>query len=201
MAATVYSLPTSLRTVGNYVWGYRNNVVVSPSPLTAEAKTLEIPGFRWLVDITYRVLTKEESADLKALLVKLRGRANRLQLFDFGTPAPRGTLRGTPVLSSAILYGDDQFQCTAGTGMTVKKGDMFGLYSGQLVMAVEDATESGGHITVHFGPPARAGVANGTAVTWDAPTANFVPVDDTVRWPVAPGERIEDFTMSFMEIW
>lgn len=201
MSATVYTLPAALQAAAGFSFGYQNTVIVSPSPHTGRARTLEIPGWRWVAELYYSTLTADESGELKALLVKLRGGANRLSLFEFGNPVPRGTLRGSPVLAAPIAYGDESMSVTCGSGMTIRKGDMLGLTSGQLVMALDDATAAPTTLTVPFGPPARAAVAGGQAVTWNQPTANFVPLDNEIKWSIDSANRVQDVRLTFMEIY
>lgn len=203
MSAEILTLPAVLQQASAFSWGYMNSVQVNTSPSGANSRTHELPGFRWVCELTYAALTAAEAAELRVLLVKLRGQANRLKLFDFGHPTPSGTIAGTtPTLSAGIAYGGDTARVSAVSGKTVKKGDYF-LFdqTGQVVMALEDATSAGSYCEFDFGPPARAAVTSGTSVIIDRPSALFIPQDSRVLWGYDPANQIRDFRMSFVEIW
>ena len=202
MAATILTLPTILQAAAGFSWGFQNTVLVTTSPHAGNSHTYEVPGWRWVANMEYNILTLEESAKLKALLVKMRGQANRLKLFDFGTPVPRGTLRGTPTLVEAIEQGDTTMVIDAPAGKTVKEGDYLLIEeTGQVVMVVDDAAEAGGERSINFGPPARADATEGSDIGWDRPSCLFIPTDSRMMWPVESAGRIKDFRIQLMEIY
>jgi hypothetical protein len=148
------------------------------------------------------------AADFKILVMQLRGKVNRLALWDLGRPAPLGTLRGTLTLSALVAVGATSMTITGGVGQantTLKKGDMLGLGTGttqQLVMVMADATANvSGVITVTTEPPLRNGFAAASAVTWDKPCALFRLTASKNGWRYSPGIMVDGMSMDLIEDW
>ena len=88
---------------------------------------------------------------------------------------------GAPFVRSDMAQGANAGTVQTLAGKTVRAGDMLGLgvpgASGyQLVRIMADATANGaGLLSIEFQPRVRASsISQGTAVTWAAPTANFM---------------------------
>ncbi|MCW7541880.1 hypothetical protein OOT46_29205 [Aquabacterium sp. A7-Y] len=176
------------------------NERVHTSPYTQGEQVIDLLGERWHVEMTLAERRPEHGAALEAFFARLRGSAHQIRLWHFRRPVPRGTLRGSPVLGTAVAQGaavvtiDD-----AGAGATLLEGDLIGL-SGQLLMVAEDAVaNAAGEMTVHVSNRLRAAVASGTAVIWDRPTTEF-----RLMSPAAPGYRpraAEAMELEFREHW
>ncbi len=178
-------------------WMLKPFVIINPGMLSSAARTRAIAGPVWWCAMSLGEAFPADQAEREAFFAQVRGAENRARFWHFKRPVPRGTLRGSPTLSSTVAAGATSATCSAATGATLLKGDMLGLgANGQLVMVVADAAESGGTVTFSFAPPARASVASGTAVVWDAPTALMMMHQEGVALPYrgndqAPGLDIE----------
>ena len=166
---------------------------------------------RWLLSIQSPEAVDAAAMDLwRQLIVKLRGRVNFLAAWDKGRPAPRGTMRGTMLLSGAIVKGATTLTIDAGAGQagtTLLAGDWLQIGSaltGQLVMVVDDATANGaGVIVVNFEHPIRlqAGYAGSTAITWDKALGHYKLTSESAMWVMDGGLKQGGAAADFMEQW
>lgn len=158
--------------------------------------TRALPGMRWVVQIQFPpvgVAYLAQRRKLEALLMSLRGGANRLLLWHLLTPTPLGTLSGTPTVNGTALAGASTLNITGAPGLTLLRGDRIAFGSGgQRVMVTEDASLNG---AVVFEPQLRADVTSGTAVVWNKPTSRYVLRQPMNEFPaqktVLPGFSIE----------
>ncbi len=192
---TTIAYPTSgLFVPQAWDWGMRANVFMSTSPYSGDVQTVEVPGARWLCSLTYAPKSDAHQAEIEAFWARVRGPVNRVALWHMKRPAPRGTLRGTPTLASAVAQFATTLPITAGAGETLLAGDMVGV-GGQLHMVTADATAAAGVITAQVSPPVRAARASGAAVTWDRPTALFITTAPEYRAQhtakVSPGMTVD----------
>jgi hypothetical protein len=174
------------------------SVIVFPSSLKVESSTwsqtrldlafdsvfgsqgVEVSPPLWDVVISSPEMLEQESGEWQALLMKLRGQTNQLELWNHGRSTPRGTMRGTMTLNIAAAQGDVVLSIIAATEATktLKAGDLLGIGSAstkQVVMIMADATADGtGVISVDVEPPA--------AVTWNKPTILFRRKQSQATW-------------------
>lgn len=127
---------------------------------------------------------------IEAFFDRLKGAANRILLPNLRVVANLGTMRGTPVLSAAVAQLANMLPITTTPGATAVPGDMVGC-GGQLFRVLAPAVADGaGAMTLEVGPRVRAagGIASGSAVTWNRPTAPFrvISAGPAVDWH--PGE-------------
>lgn len=159
--------------------------------------TRSLPGMRWVATLKFPedvVAYLADRRQLEALLMRLRGGANRLLLWHLLTPAPLGTMRGSPTLSATVAAGATSCSIS-GTG-TLLRGDRIGLGSGgQRVMVTADATLPG---AVSFEPAARAAVASGSAVVWDKPTTKYVLRNPQNMFP-SRADKLPGFSVELVE--
>jgi hypothetical protein len=64
------------------------------------AQAVEVGSPLWSTTITSSLKRPEL---WQAVMMQLRGRTNQLQLWNFGHPVPKGTMRGTMTASSASM--------------------------------------------------------------------------------------------------
>jgi len=174
------------------------NTQVFSSPLTQSVSTVEIPGARWKAQFRLADFEEADATLVQVMLMQLRGRVNRLALYNLARPLPRGTIAGTPLVNGASQTGTSLAidGCTVGT--TLKKGDFFSV-NGELKMATADSTVNGsGQMTLTFEPPLRAAPDDNDAITTTRPTALFMLESDEQMWSTKPGVRT-DFTISLIE--
>lgn len=195
---TTISFPAISRLPREFSFGVVWNTQVFSSPLTQSVSTVEIPGARWKMQFRLANFEEADAALVQVMLMQLRGRVNRLALYNLARRTPRGTLAGTPLVAGASQTGASLAidGCTAGT--TLLKGDMFAV-NGELKMVCADATADGsGTMTVTFEPPLRSSPADNAPITTSQPTALFMLESDEQMWSTKPGVR-SDFTISLIE--
>lgn len=165
--------------------------MVETSDITGHESARLLGPPRWRASIASPgAAVPADQADLwQSLQLRMRGKVNRLALWDVMRPVPKGTLRGSPLLFSDAAAGATSMQM-ADFG-SVAAGDWLGLGSGigtsQLVQVVESAVSVGGLLTVTFEPPLRRAYPTGTAVRWDRPVAYYRLTQETANWRYLPG--------------
>jgi hypothetical protein len=172
----------------------RGSVLVSVSPLTGSVSTLEIPGARWVFRLGYDPAYFGEQAEREALWSAVRGQANRLALYHFARPAPRGTMRGSPTLGATAAAGATTINIS-GSG-TLLAGDMLGI-GGQLVQVVANTSSLS---STQIQPAIRTSRSGGTPVVWDKPTSTFLLMTPGVSVPYGPALG-DAFEVELMEAW
>lgn len=137
------------------------------SPLDGSTEAVEFPGARWALSLTLPQRRAIHGGEAEAFFGRLAGGVERVRIWHFLRPQPRGTMRGTPTLAAAAVRGDLTLQINT-TG-TLKAGDLFKV-GGQVCMAFQDCAPVGGVLTVQLVQRVRSALANGAAVLWDKPT-------------------------------
>ena len=166
------------------------------------AQAVEGSAPLWSTTITSSLKRPEQ---WQALMMQLRGRTNQVALWNFGRPAPKGTMRGT-MTAGATVQGATSMTITASgqASRTLLAGDFLGVGSGltqQVVMLTADATSNAsGVITVSFEPALRNALSAGASVTWDKPKALFRRTESKAGWDYEPG-TVKPMTISFIEDW
>lgn len=199
---TTYAYPdTAPFRPQSFVAGLKSSVLVSTSPLNGSVQTVELLGDRWTFALDYAPHTLADQSALEGFWNRIRGRANRVQIWHMGRAAPRGTMRGSPTLSGSHARGALTLSITTTAGATLLAGDLIGINS-QIVQAAADATADGaGTMTLQIVAPLRAAASNGTAVSWDKPTALFMVNNDQVRVPYGVGQVHPGFSVDLIEAW
>lgn len=152
------------------------------------SQSIEVSPPLWGAELLSDSMYEDDSGAWQALLMKLRGQTNQLELWNLARPVPLGTMRGTMTLNLAATQGDVTLSIIAATeaAETLKAGDMLGIGSSstkQVVMVVADAAADGsGIISVTIEPPLRNSHLIAAAVTWDKPTALFRRVQSEAKW-------------------
>lgn len=79
---------------------------VNESPLSGYTQSLAMPGTRWGWSLTWPPQNAADREQLEAMLISLDGRANRVRLWDFKRPRPRGTIAtsGVTLASTAAQF-------------------------------------------------------------------------------------------------
>jgi hypothetical protein len=183
-------------------FGIRAAVIVNVSRFTGAVERLEMPGSRWIASLSYPVLAIGGNAagEREAFWSKIRGQANVVSMWHLVRPIPRGTMRGSPIISTAVAQGATVLPITTTAGATLLAGDMIGA-GGMLFQVVTSATASGGGaVSVSVSPPARVGIVQGAAVTWDKPSVTWMITEGDVRVPYEPAFQRE-FSVDLVEVW
>jgi len=182
-------------------WGLTSNTMSFNSPLSGAMQTVEMPGARWRCSFTMENLVEADAALLQALLVQLRGQANRLLLHNFARPTPRGTATGTPLVNGASQTGVSLITDGWTAGITaLRTGDFFGV-NGELKMVTADAVADGsGNCTISFEPPLRSSPADNAALTTTKPLAIFMLSSPDSGWDTQP-YRLSNVPIDLVENW
>jgi hypothetical protein len=145
----------------------RANTMVFESPLNGAVQTTELPGARWVCEITYDTLSKPDRLLMQAFLSKLRGRAGRVFLWDMSHYKPQGVASGSPLVNGASQ-----------TGASLITDDYVGV-NNELKRIVADSNSNGsGQSTLTFEPPLRSSPADNAAITTDKPKFTGMLIDD-----------------------
>lgn len=178
------------------------------SEVTGTSQTRPMAPPRWTLSLVQPpVMTPVVAGRWKALTLALRGRINHVAAWDVGNPAPLGTMRGTPTLSSGVAAGAGTLVLATGQpGCTLLQGDKIqigtGLGTSQLVMVLLDATANGsGVLTVATEPPLRLGFAGGAAVAWSRPRAYFKHQAERSGWSYGPSAVTTGMSIDLLEAW
>jgi hypothetical protein len=164
----------------------------SESPFTRQTKVYGLSAPRWVCSMSFRGGyngIRDQAAfgpRLDALLAKLRGRQNRVLLYDFRRAAMRGKLwPASGIGNAAAVKGSTSITLTGLVpGQPVYAGDYLGgdgrpHIIGDDPFGVIAATADGsGEAIVSFEPPLSADVALNSVLFASAATAPFRLADD-----------------------
>jgi len=95
-----------------FEFGIVTKTLVSTSALTGSAKTIEIPGARWRLRMSFTDLTQEDMRPLMAFLMRLRGAAGRFTYTDI--TAPITSVTGT--LTIGTVHSANEVTIAGATG-------------------------------------------------------------------------------------
>ena len=164
-------------------WGVRSfelrvmpNLRTFVGPYTPATQVIDLLGERWQAKVDLVPTTDPlEIAAREAFFDRLKGMAHLIAMPHLKLSAPQGTMRGSPTLQAAASQLANTVNLTTTSGATLKAGDMLGI-GGQLCRVMANATADGSGLMagVEIQPRLRAAKGLGTAVTWNAPTANFM---------------------------
>lgn len=178
--------------------GLRSHVAVTSNTYTGKITTQELPGSRWIVRATFPPsVGGDRQAEVEAFFAKVRGQANRIQMWHLKRPIPRGTLRGSPVLVTSALQGIVDIVIQGAAGSTLLPGDMIGVTTTRGVQLVQVTQASGsGNISAKISPPLKANANVGSTIYWYRPLGSFIPLSSEIMVPygkygVDPGVSID----------
>lgn len=176
----------------------RDSVIVTNNVFGQSYGSVEVGFALWIVTMRFGSVPREQQHERAGFFAGLRGRVNRLRLWQIDQPQPFGTLRGSPVLAATALQGATTASINnAGQGLTLKRGDMIGI-NGMLCIVRDNSVSNAGTMTVTFEPPLRKPAPTGTPVVWDRPSALFMLDTSSIVMPFEP--RVSPgFVVSLME--
>ncbi|KTT23237.1 hypothetical protein [Pseudacidovorax intermedius] len=137
----------------------------------------------------------EVIAHWRALQHAMNGQVNRLAVWDFGNPEPRGTARGEWRTAARVPAGASSMlvEVSAGqNGRTLLIGDWIGVGQdsegpGRQLLHVQASTVvAGNQMAIEFAPPLRLSVAAGAAVVWDRPSCLMRRTTAEASWKATP---------------
>lgn len=200
---TIYTFPLALWRIGKLQFSLLSISATSQQSALNPIMFTDGPTSEfWQVEAELTSQFEDDWRDVSALLRKLRGRRNKVRLFD-PSRGMRGAGGASPTLNvrtnaatgatSITLYGLVPSQAVA-----IAADDQFSVGE-NLYAASDDApSNADGEATVSFLPPLRFGAAEGDPVGTYYPTGVFQLRDGGNSGMVVPGRR-EPLTLQFME--
>jgi hypothetical protein len=201
---TIYTFPESLWKLASVTFPVMPISVSSPpsafNPLQYQnSPTTEL----WNPSVQLTPLEADDWREVSALFRKLRGRRNKLRIFD-----PSRALRGAGAAGpTAQIAVDAAAGATSITidGLTISQAvslaadDLIGI--GENLYAISDDAPSNGsgETTVSILPPLRQGVTDGDVVTLVNPTGLFLLRSGGEALTVRPGLISEPLSLDFIE--
>jgi len=201
---SVIALPASLQ-VHTLSMGQQDFSLTFQSGDSGAQQSRVLAPPRWTCTLAANLtLGPVPAAQWRAFLLQLRGKTNQLALYDIKNPVPKGTMAGSPVLSSGVAVGDTVINITTTAFATLLQGDWIGLGAGQsrqlFQVVASVAASAGGAMAVTVEPPARYTQTNGSAVVWNQPTALFRRMESATGWSANAASE-GNFTVNLIESW
>jgi hypothetical protein len=175
------------------------NVKASTSQFDGSSQIIETPSARRTVRLSFNILAGEEANAMYALADNLRSGAKRVLVPWFARPVPLGTQRGAPTVNAAGSAGKTLALNNVTIGATFKRGDMWGLVTGQVVMIEEDATNYAASVILRLTVPLRKVPPNGSVAYWDRPRLVMRLADRGVTLPAMSGGQVRDVELNLIE--
>lgn len=180
----------------------RKSGVQFGSPFNGTTQAVDFLAERWVLSASLAEMQAHRGAQASSFLNFLAGGVNRVRVWPFHTKgAPRGTLRGAPVLALAAARGDTAVQLTTVPFVTLLQGDHIRLVNGQLLQVAADTmANAGGAMDVSTVNRVRGTVAIATAVTWSRPTCEMIMPAMQAGLVWRPG-AVESAALDLIEVW
>lgn len=205
---TIYTFPDVEAQDGEF--GLISNDGEFSSPLSGDVQTIERVGRRFGGMLMFQNLSEDDSAAIKAFLLKLGGMSGRFYLGDkiwtqYG--GARGALGGTPLVDGADQVGTmlNTKGWDAGVIDLCKIGDYLHFDAGgqrHFHMIVADAdSNAGGLCSLEIRPPIRISPADDAAVEFVSPAAVMMLKDnEQMKWAHSK-RRLQNITIEFKEAY
>lgn len=185
-------------------FGIRFNTQISVSEISGIAKTIEIPGARWLGNLSFTTMTPNEIAPLKSFLLQLRGSAGRFYYSDQSHTTPFNAVTGSPTIEAGST--PRFIRVTLGAGSEeFSQGDYIQIgtdTSRELKMVTGSTLVSGTTYDVTLEPLIRRTDYQGLSIVYNNPTGVFMLTsDDQALWSVREKIKLSDITIEFVEAY
>lgn len=136
------------------------NTQISTSPLSGDVKSLELPGARWKIRLSYSDMTEDETRPILAWLASLKGSAGRFLVYDFTLPTPRGGM----ISANYTVATRTNITLANRTGGTLEVGDLFSITpTGSQIPELKMVTQVVTDNSYNFQPVARRPTTSYTA--------------------------------------
>ena len=182
----------------------------SESPFSRQAKVYGLTAPRWICRMSFRggydgtTGIDAFGPRLDGALAQLRGRQNRVSIFDFRRSSPRSPQWSRSAGNLAALQGATSLTITGlQPGVKVYVGDYFGgdgrphVFTSPDFSAIAATANSSGQAAVSFEPPLSAAIGLNAAIFSEV-RAMFRRTDDDAANAVAVGE-LQQIDISFVE--
>lgn len=178
----------------------------SESPFSRQSKIYGLSAPRWVCAMSFRGGyngTRDQAAfgpRLDAMIAKLKGRQNRVEIWDFRRERIRGQGWHSGAGNDAALAGATSLIVTGGEGGAIfmRAGDYLG-GDGRPHIVTDDAVVDGsGNTTVSFEPPLADDIAMDAAIFGRVPGMFRLVDDDAGQNGVEVGNLV-NMTLNFVE--
>jgi hypothetical protein len=184
-------------------FGIVYNTQVSASPISGITQTVELPGARWKGKLTFTDMTPEESATLKAFLLRLRGSAGRFYYGDQSHTTPFNNITG------------DLFVAIGSTVNIIEVTTLSGIFSiGDYIQIGDDENRELKMVLVSaflnspytyqltIEPTIRREDFEEQIVVYNNPTGKFLLTSsDQANWAIRGKGLLSDITIEFIEVF
>lgn len=182
--------------VSRAVFGVKKSGIQWRSNHNGWSQSIDFAADRWVLTVTMPVRQIENAGHAESMANFLAGGVNFVDVWHFARPVPIGTMRGSPLISSASSRGSDQI-AVIGTG-TLLPGDMIGV-GNQVFQVREAANVASPGAWVKVTNRVRSQINVGASVVWDRPKIRMqMPsMENSVGFSTIIGE---EFTMDLEEV-
>ncbi len=165
-------------------------VGVSQSIFTAEVQTQAHEGQLWRASMVLPPMKRAVAEEWIAFLVSLNGREGTFKLGDVLGTSPRGTGLGTPVVDGGSQTGQELATRGWTDGVVLKAGDyiQLGTTIPRLHKILQDATASGGDVTLDIWPRLRSSPSDGATVIISNTLGTFRLPTNRTQWDLQLAE-------------
>ena len=171
MSVQTFSWPAGLF-VQSVAWRLAPNVRAFPSPYTHGESYVDYLGERFVQRIRTIPRTRDEAPAMSAFFNRLLG-VHWVSAPNFALRTRRGTVAGSPVLTSSVAQGAQAFSITTSADATFLAGDCFAV-GAQFFEVAEDVVANGsGVMALQTTNRARAAMSANAAVVWNSPTTTW----------------------------
>ncbi|MBI1234779.1 MAG: hypothetical protein GC208_09785 [Alphaproteobacteria bacterium] len=148
-------------------------------------------GFEWVMECPFVSVTEEEGAELRAFLMKLRGRVNT---FRFPVPGWTGLLSGYTG-AAGLVKGAGQLGTSLESDgwnpseLLLKEGDWFTVNDELKICAADVSSDGLGEAAITFEPPLRRAPADNAPFVISSPYALMAQISPAEPWSVKPSQQ------------
>jgi hypothetical protein len=184
-------------------FGIVYNTQVSTSPVSGITQTVELPGARWKGKLTFTDMTPEESATLKAFLLRLRGSAGRFYYGDQSHTTPFNTITGDLTVLGTSTRNIVEVTTTTGEfsiGDYIQIGNNEDRELKMVLVSAFLSSPSTYQLTIE--PTIRMTDYADESLIYTNPTGKFLLTSsDQANWAIRGKGLLSDITIEFIEVF
>jgi len=185
-------------------FGINYNTQISSSDISGITQTVELPGARWKGTLSYRDLTPNQSAELKAFMLELRGSSGRFFYGDVSHTDPFNVVTGSPTIESIstpkllrVTLGSSSPAFSPGDFIQVGTDD-----NRELKMVIGSTSISGDIYDLSIEPMIRRTDYVGLSVVYSDPVGVFLLTgSDQASWSTRSKAYLSDMSVEFIEVF
>jgi len=199
----ILTFPSITPEIQNF--GIRYNTQVSSSTISGITNTVELPGARWLGNLSFRDLTSTDLATVKAFLMELRGSAGRFFYGDVAHTNPFNAVTGSPTINGSnstpriirITLGSSSPALSAGDYIQIGSDD-----DRELKLIISSTGVGGDTYDLVIEPMIRRTDYASKPVVYANPKGVFLLTSsDQANWSSRSKALLSDINFSFIEVF